>query len=207
MKMPSLTRAAEYLQKQLGLSQDETEVILYGLQIFTYGLAGILTICLMGWLLGCLWATIAVALTAGSLRLVSGGAHSRSPLLCNILGMLVAPFLAKLAILAAPQISTFVLFVIVLLGALLSLFTFYSLAPVDSAAKPITAVEERRKFKQLSMSLTSLITLGQVILLISGNSPTLVLSMSLGTWWQAFTLTEAGHRFASLADNLFLKEV
>lgn len=107
MKMPSLTRAAEYLQKQLGLSQDETEVILYGLQIFTYGLAGILTICLMGWLLGCLWATIAVALTAGSLRLVSGGAHSRSPLLCNILGMLVAPFLAKLAILAAPQISTF----------------------------------------------------------------------------------------------------
>jgi accessory gene regulator B len=207
IEMLNLTRAAEYLQEQLGLSQDKTEVILYGLQIFTYSLAGILTICLMGWLLGCLWATIAVALTAGSLRLVSGGAHSRSPLLCNILGMLVAPFLAKLAVYTAPQISATVLFVMVLLGSIFYLLIFYILAPVDSEAKPITAVEERRKFKQLSMALTSLITLGQVILLISGNSPTLVLSMSLGTWWQAFTLTEAGHRFASLADNLFLKEV
>jgi accessory gene regulator B len=207
IEMLNLTRAAEYLQKQLGLSQDETELILYGLQVLTYSLAGILTIGLMGWLLGCFWATIAVALTAAMLRLVSGGAHSRSPLLCNILGMIVAPFLAKLAVYTAPQISATVLFVMVLLGSIFSLLIFYILAPVDSEAKPITAVEERRKFKQLSMALTSLITLGQVILLISGNSPTLVLSMSLGTWWQAFTLTEAGHRFASLADNLFLKEV
>ena len=205
--MLNLTRAAEYLQEQLGLSQDETEVILYGLQVLTYSLAGILTICLMGWLLGCFWATIAVALTAAMLRLVSGGAHSRSPLLCNILGMIVAPFLAKLAVYAAPQISAVMLFVIVLLGALLSLVVIYGLAPVDSPGKPITAEQERRKFKYLSIALTSLITLGQITLLLAGNAPALVLAVSLGTWWQAFTLTGAGHRFASIVDNLFLKEV
>jgi accessory gene regulator B len=206
IELSNLTRtAAEYLQKQLKLTQDETEVILYGLQVLTYSLAGIFTICLMGWLLGCFWTTIAVALTAATLRLVSGGAHSRSPLLCNILGMIVAPFLAKLAVYAAPQISTVVLIIIVLLGALFSLLTFYSLAPVDSPAKPITSEQERRKFKHVSVALTSLITLGQVVLLISGNLSTLVLAVSLGTWWQAFTLTRAGHRFASIVDNLFLR--
>lgn len=205
--MLNLTRAAEYLQQQLGLSQDETEVILYGLQVFTYSLAGILTICLMGWLLGCFWVTIAVALTAATLRLVSGGAHSMSPLICNILGMMVTPFLAKLAEFTAPQISATVLIFIVLLGSIFSLLTFYILAPVDSPAKPITSVEKRHKFKHLSVALTSLITLGQITLLITGNSPALVLAVSLGTWWQAFTLTGAGHRFASIVDNLFLKEV
>jgi accessory gene regulator B len=207
IEMLNLTRAAEYLQKQLGLSQDETELILYGLQVLTYSLAGILTIGLMGWLLGCFWATIAVALTAAMLRLVSGGAHSRSPLLCNILGMIVAPFLAKLAVYTAPQISATVLFVMVLLGSIFSLLIFYILAPVDSEAKPITAVEERRKFKHLSIALTSLITLGQVALIISGNLSTLVLAVSFGTWWQAFTLTGAGHLFSSKLDNLLLKEV
>jgi len=66
--------AAEYLQRELGLSQDETDIIRYGIQIVVYSLAGIITICLMGWLLGCFWTTLTVALTAGSLRLLSGGA-------------------------------------------------------------------------------------------------------------------------------------
>jgi hypothetical protein len=93
--------------------------------------------------------------------------------------------------------------IILLLGSIFSLLTFYILAPVDSPAKPITSVEKRHKFKHLSVALTSLITLGQITLLITGNSPALVLAVSLGTWWQAFTLTGAGHRFASIVDNLF----
>ena len=206
--MLNLTRsAAEYLQKQLGLTQDETEVILYGLQVIIYSLMDILTICLMGWLLGCFWTTLAVALTAGSLRLLSGGAHSSSPLICNIVGMVMAPLLAKIAEFAAVQMNHSVLLCVVLLGAACSLLTFYLLAPVDSPAKPITTDQERRKFNRLSVILAALITLGQITLLILGNSPAVVLAVSFGTWWQAFTLTKAGHRFTSIADHLFLKEV
>jgi accessory gene regulator B len=206
--MLNLTRsAAEYLQEQLGLTQDETEVILYGLQILMYSLTGILTICLIGWLLGCFWTTLAVALAAGSLRLLSGGAHSSSPLICNLLGMVIAPLLAKIAEFTAVQISHPVLLCVVLSGASFSLLTFYLLAPVDSAAKPITTDHERRKFNRLSVTLAVLITIGQITLLIWGNSPAVVLAVSFGTWWQAFTLTQAGHRFASIAEHLFLKGV
>ncbi|MGB4504524.1 MAG: accessory gene regulator B family protein [Syntrophaceticus sp.] len=195
--------AAEYLQKQLGLTRDETEVILYGLQVIIYSLAGILTICLMGWLLGCFWTTLAVALAAGSLRLLSGGAHSSSPLICNLLGMVMAPLLAIIAEFAAVQIPHTILLYIVLLGAAFSLLSFYILAPVDSPAKPITKEQERRKFNCLSVALVTLITLGQIALLLWGNSPAVVLAVSLGTWWQAFTLTKAGHRFAYIVDHLF----
>jgi accessory gene regulator B len=206
--MLNLTRsAAEYLQEQLGLTQDETEVILYGLQVITYSLAGILTICLMGWILGCFWTTLAVALAAGSLRLFSGGAHSSSPLICNLIGMVIAPLLAKIAEFAAVQMSHPVLLCVVLIGASFSLLAFYFLAPVDSAAKPITTDQERRKFNRLSVALAALITLGQISLLIWGNSPAVVLAVSFGTCWQAFTITQAGHRFASIADHLFLKGV
>ena len=206
--MLNLTRsAAEYLQKQLGLTQDETEVILYGLQVIIYSLMGILTICLMGWLLGCFWTTLAVALTAGSLRLLSGGAHSSSPLICNLIGMVMAPLLAKIAEFAAVQMNHSVLLCVVLLGAACSLLAFYLLAPVDSPGKPITTDQERRKFNRLSVTLAALIALGQITLLIWGNSPAFVLAVSFGTWWQAFTLTKAGHRFTSIADHLFLKEV
>ncbi|HHV34268.1 MAG TPA: accessory gene regulator B family protein [Syntrophomonadaceae bacterium] len=205
--MLNLTKsAAEYFQKQLDLPQDETEVILYGLQVIIYSLAGILTICLMGWILGCFWTTLAVALTAGSLRLLSGGAHSSSPLICNLIGMVMAPLLAKIAEFAAVQMNHSVLLCVVLLGAACSLLTFYLLAPVDSPAKPITTDQERRKFNRLSVILAALITLGQITLLILGNSPAVVLAVSFGTWWQAFTLTKAGHRFTSIADHLFFKK-
>lgn len=206
--MLNLTRpAAEYLRKQLGLSQDETEIALYGLQVLTYSLAGILTICLVGWLLGCFWTTLAVALTAGSLRLVSGGAHSSSPLICNLLGMFLAPILAKSAEFAALRLPPVLLFIIVISGAVLSLLVFYLLAPVDSPAKPISSDEERRKFHRLTITLTAVIILGQISFLAMGHSPSLVLAVSLGTWWQAFSLTGAGHRFASFVDHFFIKGV
>lgn len=206
--MLNLTRsAAEYFQKQLGLTQDETEVILYGLQIVMYSLAGILTICLMGWLLRCFWTTLAVALAAGSLRLLSGGAHSSSPLICNLLGMVMVPLLAIIAEFTAVQMPHLVLLIVVFTGAFLSMLTFYLLAPVDSPAKPITTDQERRKFNRLSVALAALISLGQITLIVLGHSHALVLAVSLGTWWQAFTLTRAGHRFASMIDHLLLKEV
>ena len=204
--MFNLTKsAAEYLQRQLGLSQDETEVIHYGIQIIVYSSAGILTICLMGWLLGCFWTTVTVALTAGSLRLLSGGAHSSSAVVCNLVGMLVAPLLAKFAEFAAKQVSQPQLLFIVISGALFSLLIFYLLAPVDSAAKPITSEHEQRKYKYLSLTLAFFLFVGQVALTFLGRYPDFVLAVSLGSCWQAFSLTKAGHLFAAKLDHLLIR--
>lgn len=204
--MVNLTKsAAEYLQRELGLSQDETDIIRYGIQIVVYSLAGIITICLMGWLLGCFWTTLTVALTAGSLRLLSGGAHSSSPIVCNLVGMVVAPLLAKIAEFAAKQVSQPQLLFIVIVGALFSLLIFYLLAPVDSAAKPITSEHEKRKYKYLSLTLAFILFVGQISLTLLGHHSAFVLAVSLGTCWQAISLTKAGHLFAAKIDHLLIR--
>ncbi len=204
--MPDMIRpAAEYLQRQLGLNGEETEIALYGIRIIAYSFFGIVSISLVGWLFKCFWETMAVALTAGILRLFSGGAHSRSPLFCVLLGMTVAPFLAKIAALTAGQLSPEALLPVILTGAFLSLLIIYRLAPVDSPAKPITSQQERRKFRLLSVTVMVIIVIIQAVTLNLVLPPGPLLAITLGSCWQAFSLTRAAHRLAFFLDNLIIR--
>lgn len=197
---------AAYLKAKLNFTPDEEEVARYGLQILVYTLTGFITICLAGWLLGCFWTTLAVCLTAALLRLFTGGAHSNSPLTCTLLGMVVVPLLGKIAALTAPFFTPQSLTLIVVPGLILSLTIIWRLAPVDSPAKPITSLEHRKKLRFLAMAAVLLLTSGQALLLIKGQALTVVLALSLGLWWQAFTLTQAGHRFATFTDKFRLRK-
>jgi len=205
-KLNFTKNTAVYLKEKLNLTPDEEEVALYGLQILIYTLIGLLTICLGGWLLGCFWTTLAVCLTAAGLRLFTGGAHSSSPLICTLLGMVMIPLLGKIAAVTAPLFTSLSLFLIVAPGFILSLIIIWRLAPVDSPAKPITSIEHRKKLHFLSIAAVLLLTVGQSFLLIKGQALTVVLALSLGLWWQAFALTKAGHRFATFTDNFKLRK-
>jgi accessory gene regulator B len=199
----NLTRpAAAFLRARLDLTPEEEEIARFGLQIILYTITGFFSIIVVGWLLGCMWTTVTVALTAAYLRLLSGGAHSRSPLTCNIIGMAVAPLLGKTAAITAPFLTSLTLFLAVAAGFVLCLNIVSRLSPVDSPAKPITSSEQRRRLRFLSLLSVLLVTVGQFVLLAINEAPALVLAASLGLWWQTFTLTEGGHRFATFMDNL-----
>lgn len=199
----NLTRpAAAYLKEKLNLTPEEEEIALYGLQVIIYPLISLLSISLVGWLLGCLYTTLAATLTAAFLRLWSGGAHSRSPLTCTLLGAVVSPALGKTSLILTPHISPFNLFIIVILGSLLSLTFVWRLAPVDSPAKPLLSPEYRQRMRRLSITSVFFIAAVQIALLAAAGAPAVVLALSLGLWWQTFTLTRAGHRFATLIDEI-----
>jgi accessory gene regulator B len=206
LKLNFTKSTAAYLKEKLNLTPAEEEVALYGLQIIIYTLTGFLTICLGGWLLGCFWTTLAVCLTAAGLRLFTGGAHSNSPLTCTLLGMVMVPLLGKIAAITAPLFTLLSLFLIVAPGLILSLIIIWRLAPVDSPAKPITSLEQRKKLRFFSISAVFLLAMGQAFLLIKGQALAIVLALSLGLWWQAFTLTKAGHWFATFTDNFKLRK-
>lgn len=205
-KLPgfNLTRpAAACLRRKLNLTPEEEEIALFGLQTIVYPIIGFLCILSAGWLLGCLRTTLAVALSAGFLRLFSGGAHAKSPLTCNLTGMIVAPSLGKIATVAAPLFSPAFLSLTVALGFIPSLITVWRLAPVDSPSKPITSSKQRQKLRSYSLLTVFLVTGGQLATLMKGETASaVVLAVSLGLWWQTFTLTSAGHRFATFLDNL-----
>ncbi|RPF49653.1 accessory gene regulator B [Thermodesulfitimonas autotrophica] len=199
----NLTRpVAAYLREKLNLTPDEEEIALFGLQTILYPAVGLSLILFAGWLCGCLRTTLTVALTVLLLRLFSGGAHARSPLACALLGVIVVPALGKVAAVTAPLFTPFSLALTVAAGFLPVLVLTARLAPVDAPAKPVTAPEKRRRLRSLSLLVVLLVTAGQFILLFSGKALALVLAASLGLWWQTFTLTRAGHRFATILGDL-----
>ncbi|KFD40442.1 hypothetical protein DK28_0206270 [Peptococcaceae bacterium SCADC1_2_3] len=206
LKLNFTKSIAAYLKEKLNLTPDEEEVALYGLQILIYTFTGFLAICLIGWLLGCFWTTLAVCLTAAGLRLFTGGAHSNSPLTCTLLGMVMVPLLGKIASLTAPFFTPLNVSLIIIPGFIISLIIIWRLAPVDSPAKPINSLEQRKKLRFYSVAMVLLLALGQAFLLIKGQALTVVLALSLGLWWQTFTLTKTGHRFAIFTDNFKLRK-
>ncbi len=203
MRLEVIRPAAAYLKEELGLTPDQEAVAVYGLQSLLYPIVDFLGICLAGWLLGCLTTAVVVALATFMLRFFSHGAHSRSPLTCALLGMIVVPALGKIAVFTAPLVTGAEMALVIGLGFFIVMSTVWRLAPGDSPARPVTAIEERRRLRRYALIVVLLLTSGQSALLLTGRQVyPLVLAISFGFWWQAFTLTAPGHRFAVLLDDI-----
>lgn len=194
---------ASFLGEKVGLTTEEVDVVRYGIQIVLYGASGFITIFLGGWILGCLATTLEAALVAAVVRSFSGGAHSRSPVICTLIGMIIAPLMGFIALKAGPFLSISLLLVLVLGGFVPCLVLIFSLAPVDNTANPITSERHRRNLRRRAIGVVLLLTAVQVTLISLQIAPQAVLAMSLGLWWQTFSLTRAGHWFAAAVDNLF----
>ncbi len=196
---------AGYLKDKLNLSDEQEEVALYSLEVFIYTGFTFLGTGLVGWLFGCLQATLIIAFTIFALRCFSGGAHSNSPACCIILSILVIPLSAKIVMLMSPFIPKYFLAVLVVSGFLISLFITYRLAPVDTPAKPVSPESQRRKLRLLSNLTVVLVFILQGVLFYSvsfSEAATPILALEAGLLWQAFSLTNAGRRFFTGLDNL-----
>ncbi|MEW6276817.1 MAG: accessory gene regulator B family protein [Bacillota bacterium] len=195
---------ADYLKNQLGLTDEQKEVALYTLQVILYGFYAFLGTGLVGLFLGCLFPTLIIAITIFILRCFSGGAHSNSPFGCILLSALLIPLSGKLIVTIAPLMSVYVLVILIVFGFLVSFYVTWRLAPVDTPAKPVSSESHRLQLKIMSLFAVVLIFILQGVFLSFVRSPwteTAVLALEGGLFWQAFSLTKAGHRFFAVADN------
>ncbi len=208
--MPDLPRyIAGYLRKKLELTTEQEELALYSLEVFIYTGSAFLGVGLAGWLLGCLPATLIVALTIFVLRCFSGGAHSESPLGCIILSVLLIPLTAKFVVLSAPFFSLPFLLILIFFGFLLSLFLVWRLAPVDTPAKPVFSESRRRQLRILSLAMVGFVFFIQSGLSYFYPSPVAVMAipaLAAGLFWQVFSLTGPGQRFFAVLDKLKTKK-
>lgn len=194
-----------YLGNRLDLTPEQEDVALFGLQTFLYPIVNVFLVCLSAWLLGGLWSTIAALLSTMALRLFSHGAHSNAPVTCILTSVVIFPALGKIATVAAPHLTVQELLPIIAAGFLLSSMLFWRLSPVDSPAKPITSEAERRRLRHYTLITACCIVALQIFILITFKALTVALALSLGVWWQAVSLTRAGHWLATLFDNIFEK--
>ena len=194
-----------YLGNRLDLTTDQEEIALFGLQTLLYPIVNVLLICLSAWLLGCLWGTVAAVMSVMVLRLFSHGAHSSAPITCVLTSVVIFPALGKVAAVAAPHLTVQGLLLIITAGFVLCTVFFWRLAPVDSPAKPITSGVERRRLRRYTLITACCILALQIFILITFRAHTAALALSLGVWWQAVSLTRAGHWLAALLDNILEK--
>ncbi len=198
--------AAGFLKDRLGLSNEDEEIAVYSLEMIIYGGAGLLLVCVAGWLLKCLAVTLIVLITVMSLRSFAGGAHSSSPYICILVSTIIVPLLGKLAVTAAPYCSYPALVLVIAGGSIVSLAAVWRLAPAESPKKPISSGRHRRQLRLLSLFFVFLAIAVQVSLLLAGalsHAAATILAIEGGLLWQVFSLTKAGHRFAVTVDGLF----
>jgi accessory gene regulator B len=192
-----------FLAKELSLTQDQREVVSYGLQVLIYSSIGFASILTAGWLLGCFWTTFTAMVATACLRVVSGGAHSKTPLTCGILGVIIGPSLGKIAVFGGEVLASDTLLILLTVGFLVSIHLIWRLAPVDSPAKPISSEDKRARMRLISVAVLCFITAVQIVILYMVlKSHQLVLAASLGVWWQVFMLTRSAHRFTTFFDDL-----
>lgn len=193
---------AAYLARELNSDRRQELRMAYGLEILLGEIVKLLVIILCAWMLGILPQVLTITISAGILRLASGGEHCSAYYRCLIGGTAWFLFLGWVVrslgvVLATPVIS-------VTAGWLffISLAIILKYAPGETENKPINGEAERKKFKKLSVFI--MVAYGAVLTLFSSLAVLnpLVLPMAAGIMAQAFTVSPAGYDFIHFIDRI-----
>lgn len=156
---------------------------------------------ILSYALGILPEVLTIAITAGILRLASGGEHCSAYYRCLIGGIICFILLGWAAHTLNPIMSREALMSAVVICFLTVGLVLYKYAPGDTENKPINTEEERKKFKKWSLMIASVYGVVMIIMMQFETANKLVLPMIIGMMEQAFTVTPWGYRFLHWVDN------
>lgn len=194
--------------EQLQYSEEQKDVLNYGLIIFIQTMMAIVITVIVGWICGVMKEAITISLAGATLRKTSGGVHATSPMKCIILGVLVSVGGAQVCIVLAKLLPELIgVIAIVIFGW--SYIIIYNKAPKDSSAKVIKSEKKKARLRKRSIAILILyvfiLVVFSLIDSLSGYAVLRTYSFCLlfGTAWQVFTLTQSGEKLVTLM-NLFL---
>lgn len=201
-----IRRITVYLEDNLDLDKDNVEVIEYSLELIIHTLISTILVLIASWLLGSFKESVIVLSIIFLLRSFSGGAHCSSAYRCTLLSVLIIPLLGFIAAIASNYFDITIAFISTVLCFLLSAFTVFKLAPVDSPNKPITSPIHIQRLRFLSFLFLIFLALLQFYLVIFEyySISSIVIAINLSVIWQAFMLTKIGHVFIGFIDLFFI---
>jgi len=187
------------------VSDDDKPVARYGLIVAFHTAATFFTIVVAGYLLGVAPLAVTVALTSALFRFVSGGAHLNDSFRCLVFTTVVfaaAAWVARFVGRLLPQSFVIpVVIVCVISGLLAGMTIVHVYVPVDTAQRPISSAEEKRKFRCLSIVAVLAITGAVTILGLSASTVDYAFAVWFGYCLQLFSLTPAGIRAVNLMNK------
>ena len=195
-------RFAAYLAQELNSDQRQELRMAYGLEILLGEIIKLIVIISLSWILNILPEVLTITVTAGILRLASGGEHCSEYYRCLIGGTAWFLFLGwgvhSLNILlnqSTINISAGLLF-------FLSIILILKYAPGETENKPRSSEAERKKFKNWSVAI--MIIYGFIIVLFSNLAVLYMFTLPIATGIiaQAFTVSPAGYGFIHFVDRV-----
>jgi len=194
-------RCAAYLAHQLEADRIKENRMAFGLELLLGEIVKLLCVITLSYALGILPEVLTITVTAGVLRLASGGEHCSAYYRCLIGGTLCFLLLGWAAHSLNPMLTRTYLWLTVVISSLLVGAILGKYAPGDTENKPINTEEERTKFKKWSLITASVYCVVMITMMQFEKSHILVLPMIIGMMEQAFTVTPWGYGFIHWVDN------
>jgi accessory gene regulator B len=194
-------RYAAYLANQLEADRIKENRMAFGLELLLGEIVKLLCVITLSYALGILPEVLTITVTAGVLRLASGGEHCSAYYRCLIGGTICFLLLGWVAHSLNSLISRADLLLTVVICVLIVGGILWQFAPGDTENKPINTEAERAKFKKWSLIIASGYCVTMIIMMQFETSKILVLPMIIGMMEQAFTITPWGYRFLHWVDN------
>ncbi len=192
---------AAYLARELDRDRRQELRMAYGLEILLGEIVKLAVIISFSWLLGVLPEVLIITVSAGILRLASGGEHCSEYYRCLIGGTVWFLFLGWVvhflnAVLHQPIIN-------ITAGLLffLSMLIILKYAPGETENKPISSEAERKKFKKWAVTVMIIYGFIMALLIYPEVLNPLVLPLATGIIAQAFTVSPAGYGFIHFVDK------
>lgn len=189
-------RIAGYLSTRTATRVSE-DVLAYGVEVVLLNTANVLVTVFLGLWAKALPETLVVMATVAAVRTFAGGAHSASRVRCTMVTGSVFPLLA-IASIAVSGLNPVLPMGLLTAAFILGIVAMVTFAPVDCPAAPIISQARRKRLKNGSVFMVTLLT---GLALVLANR-TLGVAISLGILWSAFVLTPAGHKLFQFIDSL-----
>lgn len=203
---------ADKIAIELQLDKDKKAAIAYGTFAIMHMTLSIILVVIFGLIFHVMFEALIISFTGSILRKYSGGAHASSPGMCAAIGTTICIAQALLIrLLIYPIINSDLLLVLMLLTFVWSYYLILKLAPVDSPAKPIKKQEKRQRMKKGSSLVLSIYLIIVIInftmyfFFREKKYAVYSLCICIGSVWQSFTLTNAGHITISKLETFLSK--
>ncbi|WP_297421316.1 accessory gene regulator ArgB-like protein [Clostridium sp.] len=190
-------KISKNIAKELNFDDDKRDIVNYGIFAFIQTGICIAMVIIFGLIFNVTIEALIISFIISILRKSSGGVHASSPGRCAIIGTIIC---VGLAMISKKIYIDF--FLNIFWGSIVFVWSYYivyKLAPVDSIAKPIKTIEKKTRLKKNSIKILTVYLIIVIINSISyfyiRNIIFLTFSMCIymGSLWQVFTLTRAGH--------------
>lgn len=198
------------LGDKLNKTDEEKEVLNYGLFIIMHTFIAIVMTLLVGLITGMLIEITLISITSAMFKRYTGGVHASTPEICLVISVVLSLILSILCRLMIINID---INSIVLIGIIVISFAYYMIyykCPIPSKNKPLKSEKNRKRLKKKAFILLNTYNVLLMILYISyymlklSILKSIIVSFILGIFLQMIVLTNTGTKFIKSLDKLLL---